>query len=272
MAQIFPALRRPLLFAHRGASAFAPENTWDAFELGHRLGAPVLELDVHLSRDGQVVVIHDATVDRTTNGTGPVRDKTYSELADLDAGYHFTRGDQVFPFRDQGCRLPLLSEVLAAFPDAAFNIEIKQRQPTMIRPVLDLLEGHDPANVLLAASDDAIMTELEAARPGCALGLSVGQVARFIKATYLRRSVEELRGRALQIPPSDPAVLFGLLPITTRAVIRKAHASGLEVHLFTLDDPKSAKTWLAKGVDGIMSNDPAALAPLFDAPKPRVNA
>src|SRR5438128_68162 len=121
---MFADLPRPLLFAHRGASAHAPENTLAAFELGSRTGADVLELDVHLTRDQRVVVIHDATVDRTTDGKGAVAELDYAALARLDAGARFRPGSG-FPFRGKRLGLPLLEEVLAAFPRAAFNIEIK---------------------------------------------------------------------------------------------------------------------------------------------------
>ena len=95
---MFDDLPRPLLFAHRGANRFAPENTLPAFDLAERTGADVLELDVHLTRDQEVVVLHDATLERTTNGHGPVKEKSYAELAALDAGYHFrtTGGEPLF--------------------------------------------------------------------------------------------------------------------------------------------------------------------------------
>src|SRR4030095_2633215 len=109
----------PDVFAHRGGAALAPENTLAAFERGLTLGADGIELDVHLSRDGAVVVHHDATVDRTTDGRGAVSGLTADELARLDAGYHF-RGDSGdgHPFRGRGIGVPRLAEVLSRFRDA----------------------------------------------------------------------------------------------------------------------------------------------------------
>ena len=263
MISLFPDLPRPLLFAHRGASRHAPENTLDAFELGLKLGAHVLEMDAHMTKDGELVVLHDATLERTTDGHGLVRDKSFAELRELDAGFHFALGGGLFPFRGQACAVPRLADVFAAFPRAGFNIELKQEQPSLVRPMLDLLERVGNRNVLLTAANDRIMAELEAAKPGCGLGLSLNQVTQVLKATYFSSKIGDLQGRALQIPLRHERLVFGLVPITTRWVIRTAHADGLEVHLFTLDAPTIAKKWLDHGVDGVMSNDPGALAGLF---------
>ena len=263
MSALFPNLLHPLLFAHRGASALAPENTFDAFELGLKLGAHVLEMDAHLTKDGEVVVFHDATLERTTNGHGLVCDKTLAELRDLDAGYHFTRGENTHPFRGQGCQIPRLEDVLRAFPTAGFNIELKDRIPSLVRPMLDILSRTGATNVLLAASDDTIMADLEAAKPGCALGLSFGQVVAVLKASYFSCTIREFRGRALQIPLRHGTLGLGLVPIATRRVIRAGHDRGMEVHLFTIDQADVAKQWLDRGADGIMSNDPGRLGSLF---------
>src|SRR5690606_6262340 len=132
----FASLPRPLLFAHRGASAEAPENTLRAFELAAQAKVDVLEMDVHLSRDGVVVVHHDALLDRTTNGSGLLKLKDYDELRRLDAGYRFKGPDGGHAFRGGSCRIPRLAEVLEAFPSFGFNIEVKQAVPSMVRAVL----------------------------------------------------------------------------------------------------------------------------------------
>src|SRR5574340_1218890 len=106
----------PRVFGHRGAAALAPENTLPSFALALALGADALELDVHGTRDGVIVVIHDDTLERTTKGQGAVRDHTWSALSQLDAGYHFTHDGRTFPFRGQGVRLPTLDAVLQRFP------------------------------------------------------------------------------------------------------------------------------------------------------------
>src|SRR5918994_4145382 len=110
----------PVNLAHRGASALAPENTLEAFRMAVEAGAGGLELDVHLTRDGHVVVIHDETVDRTTGGTGAVAEMTLDELRGLDAGHDFSPdGGSTLPYRDRNVLVPTLAEVLREFPGVA---------------------------------------------------------------------------------------------------------------------------------------------------------
>lgn len=261
MPPIFPDLPRPLLFAHRGASRHAPENSLAAFELAVRSGADVLELDVHQSSDGEVVVIHDAKLERTTDGSGAVAAHSFAELNRLDAGCRFVSDSGAAVFAGKGIRIPRLAEVFAAFAgsDCAFNIEIKQREPSIIGATLDLLAQVGPARVVLAAADDVIMEELEAAQPAVPLGMSIGQCFAALRGAYIGGVPAHFAGRAMQIPPWAK----GFIPVATGRLLRAARAAGVEVHLWTIDDPRQASRWLARGVDGIMSNDPGALAGLF---------
>src|SRR3954466_10045111 len=110
----FFAASRPQVFAHRGGSALGPENTIAAFDMGMAAGADGLELDVHLSADGVVVVHHDPTLDRTTDASGPVAARTAAELARVDAGYRFTKNGE-YPFRGQGIGVPTLAEVFRRY-------------------------------------------------------------------------------------------------------------------------------------------------------------
>lgn len=262
MPRPFPNLPRPLLFGHRGACLHAPENTMPSFELAVHSGADILEMDVHTSSDGEVVVHHDDTLARTTNGTGPVRSLGYAELAKLDAGYRFRTDDGTHAFRDKGVSIPRLDDVLKAFPNMGFNIEIKQRTPPMIRPVLELLGKAGVSEIVLTAGDDDIMRELEAARPGVPLGLSSSQCWSVWKRAWFGGIDEhELRGRSLQVP----AWYRGVLPVLTRRVIEQAHRAGIDVHLWTINRAEVARRWLERGVDGIMSDDPGALREVIQA-------
>src|SRR5918911_3904757 len=120
----------PVNLAHRGASALAPENTIEAFRLAVEAGAGGLELDVHMTRDGHIVVIHDATVDRTTNGFGAVSEMTFHELRRFDAGHDFSPdGGPTRPYRGRGVQVPTLGEVLEEFPGVAVNIDLKDGPP-----------------------------------------------------------------------------------------------------------------------------------------------
>src|SRR5215212_218710 len=126
----FFAGKKPRLFAHRGASGEAPENTLIALQRAVELGMHYAELDVHASRDGTVVVCHDATLERTTNGHGHIRGLSLAELRAFDAGYHFSPDDgQTFPFRGTGVHIPTLVEVLQSFSTLQLTVEIKQTDP-----------------------------------------------------------------------------------------------------------------------------------------------
>src|SRR5438093_5971118 len=137
-----PALEssRPLVFAHRGGSTLGPENTIPAFDRGLALGADGLELDVHLSRDGIVVVHHDPTLDRTTNLTGAIVERTADELARADAGCRFRRGDAA-PFAGQGVGVPTLADVLARYRDARVIIELKVNSVEVARAVVEVVRA-----------------------------------------------------------------------------------------------------------------------------------
>ena len=125
MTHPFFGTTRPLLFGHRGASGECPENTIESFERALAQGAMAIETDVHLSRDGEVVVFHDADLARTTNEAGPVAERSLAELEQLDAGYRFSRDGETFPYRGKGIRIPTLHQVFQVFPDVPFNIELK---------------------------------------------------------------------------------------------------------------------------------------------------
>jgi glycerophosphoryl diester phosphodiesterase len=132
----------PLNVAHRGASARAPENTLEAFRLAVEAGAGGLELDVHMSSDGEVVVIHDATVDRTTDGSGAVAGMTLGELRALDAGYRFSPdGGRTYPYRDRDVGIPTLAEVYDEFQATYVNIEIKEARPGVEETVMQVIRG-----------------------------------------------------------------------------------------------------------------------------------
>jgi glycerophosphoryl diester phosphodiesterase len=129
-----------LVVAHRGASLQAPENTMEAYRLGVEMGADAIELDVHLSQDGELVVIHDETVDRTTDGTGAVRSMTLKTLRRLDAGARFEGADGQNPFSGRKLRIPTLDEVLDWLPEGIGLVaEVKAREA--VEPTIEALRG-----------------------------------------------------------------------------------------------------------------------------------
>jgi glycerophosphoryl diester phosphodiesterase len=252
----------PRVFGHRGAAGLAPENTLPSFALGLALGADVLELDVHASRDGVIVVAHDPTLERTTNGTGEVREHAWSVLQQLDAGYQFTRDGNDYPYRDQGVRLPTLEAVLRQFPNTQCNIEVKQQEPPIVEEVVRIINRlNATSRVMLAAEHDTIMQEIRRHAGAIPTSFSAAEVADFIgRLTGSNLGDYRPAGRALQIPPS-----FGDIELVTAESVAAAHRCGLEVHVWTINDRNEMERLLGLGVDGIMSDLPGLARSVVDA-------
>jgi glycerophosphoryl diester phosphodiesterase len=219
------------------------------------MGAPYLELDVWMTRDGAVVVIHDQTVDRTTEGSGSVEGMNLSELQRLDAGYRFCRqGEGTFPFRGQGIRVPTLEEVLVAFPQALLNIEVKQNAPPLDEAVEAVLTKTGALDRVLLASERGEILERARRRFGTRVATGISQEEGIRFAQWLlsgRRGEMRLEGQALQVPET----LDGKEYISAD-LIGAAHELGMEVHVWTVNDPSRMKSFLEMGADGIMTDFP----------------
>jgi glycerophosphoryl diester phosphodiesterase len=251
----------PRVFGHRGAAGLAPENTLPSFALGLALGADMLELDVHASRDGVVVVFHDPTLERTTNGTGPLRERSLYELQQLDAGYQHTRDGHDYPYRGHGLRIPTLEALLKDYPLAYCNIEIKQADPPIVAQVVEVIQRLDAQHrVLLAAEHDAIMEEIHHLAGDIATSFCTGEVADFVTRVQSGNwAGYRPKGRALQIPPR-----FTDIELVTKESVAAAHRCGLEVHVWTINDPDEMRQLLALGVDGIISDVPGLARVVVD--------
>ncbi len=226
----------------------------DAFATGVEHGARVLELDVHATRDGTVVVLHDETVDRTTTGSGAVRHLELEEVRSFDAGHHFRDTAGEHSFRGRDLRIPTLREVAEAFPDTALNIEIKQHAPDIVEDVIEVLEGAAALErTLLAAADVRIMKRIREAAPDVTTSFAGREVMAFV-ARVTSRILRGYRPPApvLQVPTQHRGI-----PIVTRRFVEAAHALGLEVHVWTINDEKEMVRLLELGVDGIVTDDVA---------------
>lgn len=258
----FFSQKRRRVFGHRGAAGLAPENTIPSFALALSLGADILELDVHASRDGVIVVSHDPTLERTTNGDGVLRDQRWDALEKLDAGYRFTRDGHDFPFRGQGIRLATLESVFRLFPLALCNIEIKQEDPPIVEEVLNLVQRLDAQHrVLLAAEHDSIMQAIRRHAGDIVTSFSAAEVADFV-GRFNGPGFTDYKpaGRALQIPSS-----FGDIRLVTAESVAAAHRLGLEVHVWTVNQREEMDALLAIGVDGIISDLPGVARVAVDA-------
>jgi len=243
--------------AHRGGAGLYPENTLLAFSCAaRRRRADVLEMDVHATRDGHIVVIHDRTVDRTTDGRGRVSDFTLAELKKLDAGYNFTSdGGKTYPYRGRKLSIPTLQEVFTFLPDMRFNIEIQQVAPPIEEKLYGLvLENDMPRKVLVAAKNDQVRRRFERLNEaGIDTSASISQALGFVicrKFNLFYRPVVE----ALQVPEK-----FGALKVITPDFIKDAHDGGIMVHAWIINRKEDMKRLIAMGVDGIITDYPDRL-------------
>jgi glycerophosphoryl diester phosphodiesterase len=248
---------RPLCFAHRGGSALWPENTLLSFQGALELGCDALELDLRETRDGQLVVFHDARLERTTNGRGLLSDLTLRELKQLDAGYRFSPDNVYFPYRGQGVAIPTLEEVIELDTQIRLNVEIKPEQPDLAEKLWHFIERyglHD--RMLVASHQDPLLRAFRHISSGrVATSASFREALTFWSATCLG-----LAGGltpqycALQVPPR-----YRGLTVVSRRLIRVAHSIGLHVHVWTIDEPPEMHRLLELGVDGLMSDRPDLL-------------
>ncbi len=243
-----PGLRN---IAHRGGSLLRPEETLLAYEHAVEVGADVLEMDLHASKDGVIVLHHDATLERTTDGTGRLDQRTYAELQQLDAGYRFTRdGGVTFPYRGRGVRIATLREVLTRFPDKLFSAELKQVDPPIVDAVLAVLaETGAEDRVLLVSFSDATVRAIRQKNPRVVTG--AGMVEMLVLAALAPDK------EAAYVPPCP---FFQMAwAATTAPLLARAHAKGVRVQAWTVNDAAEMRALLALGVDGIMSDDPELL-------------
>jgi glycerophosphoryl diester phosphodiesterase len=245
----------PLLIAHRGGSHLAPENTLFAFRRAlDWWRADLLEIDVHPTRDGDCVVIHDASVDRTTDGRGPVAGFTVDELRRLDAGHRFTPdGGATHPFRGRGIRLSTLREVLQALPDARVNVEVKdgRAQQAVRRTIHELDAEH---RVLVAAGDSrnrALFHDYPGPTSAGAQDLYAFYAMHLTGTTRLYRPPVD----AFQMPERS-----GGRQVLTPRWVAQAHAHNVAIHVWTVDEEADMRRLLDWGVDGIISDRPDRLA------------
>lgn len=239
---------RPVI-AHRGASGRAPENTLQAFELGATEGADAFELDVRLSSDGEPVVIHDATLARTTDRTGPVRARTLADLRTADAGFRFTTdGGRTFPFRDAGVRIPTLGEVLRTFPGMPMLIEIKEPEAQAAVRRLLVAEGATGRCVLASEHHEALQIFMG---PPFARAASGAEISALYRAVLLRRPPPHVPYRLLSVPRK-----YRLLTVPTPRFVAAARSLGCPVDVWTINETATARALWARGVAGIVTNFP----------------
>jgi glycerophosphoryl diester phosphodiesterase len=248
----------PLTFAHRGGAGLWPENTLEAFRGAIALGCSHLETDLRLTRDGQIVLFHDATLERTTDGIGEVSAYTLEQLRRLDAGYRFSPQAQGFPARGRGLTIPTFAELVALSPRVCFNVEIKERgHPDLPEALWEFIQRHALAERIVVAAEHHGLLESfrELAEGRVATSATKRECWEFLLASGLGLGSRlAVSYQALQIPVS----VAGWRILTPR-LLAAAHRLGIAVHVWTIDEPAEMNQLLDLGVDGVMSDYPDRL-------------
>lgn len=253
-----PILRldRRLVFAHRGGARLRPENTLVAFDHGVALGCDGLELDVHLAADGVPVVLHDTTLDRTTDTTGPVGALTSRQLASVDAAARFAV-DGAYPFRGLGHAVPTLAEVLRRFPALPLIIELKGHDPRLADATLEELTRADALpRVCVGGVSRALLQRVRRARPDAVTSAAREETRWALYRSWLGFAPRG-RYRAFQVPE----VKQGHRVVSPRFV-GAAHRAGLAVQVWVVDDTADMARLLAWGVDAVITDRPDLAVPL----------
>lgn len=254
----------PLVIAHRGGMGLWPENTLFAFERAVALGVDMLEMDLHLSQDAQLVVIHDATLERTSNGQGPVAHYSLAELQALDAGYRWSAdGGLSYPYRNQGIRIASLEEVLQRLPLAPKVIEMKVPDIGMEALLCEMLASHDQLDrVIVGSFHERSLTRFRALCPDVATAAGPVSVRLFLALNWLGLShLISPSYQTLQIPEQHSGV-----PLASARLLDNAHARNLQVMLWTINEQPAMQRLLEMGANGLITDYPERALQLLGRP------
>jgi glycerophosphoryl diester phosphodiesterase len=231
-----------------------------SFRRALELGVDVLETDAHLTRDGHVVLSHDPTGRRCCNVARELSASRLDEVREWDAGWGFRDAERRRPFAGQGIRIPTLEEVLVEFRGVRLNIDIKQTDPPMVEPLLELLKRHKAeGQVTLASFHLRTLLRVRVAGYSGETALPEAEVATMLFAPALLFSVLPWRGQAAQLPLSS-----GRLRFDTADMVARCHRLGIRLDYWVVNDPAVAGRLLELGADGIMTDDPRAIAPVVE--------
>ncbi len=245
----------PRVIAHRGDSKHFPENTIEAFTSAVKMNIDVIETDVHLSKDNIVVIWHDETLDRNTNGSGRIEDHVLSELLEFDAGFTFTKdGGKTFPFRGKGVKLCTLEEALEKCPNQRFNIDLKTDDLKIVDEFIKIVRKHDAEDRVCCASFH--LSNLQAIRkkaPDILTSVTTKEVIPLLFKQKLNILPKKLADRRIifQVP-----VAQGIIKVITPRFIKMMHERGAIIMVWTINDEMEMERLFKLGVDSIMTDDP----------------
>jgi glycerophosphoryl diester phosphodiesterase len=271
--------RRVIAYAHQGGAKEAPSSTIFAIRQALSLGVAAIELDVHATADGRLVVCHDTTLDRTSDGHGPIAAHTLAEIRLLDNAYWFVpgedavtgRGEEDYPLRarfpaDPDLGVATLEEVLETCEGVLLNLDVKQSAPDVVpyeSTLARVLASYGRSDdVIVASFLDSATDAFRELAPGIGTSAGTGAVADFVRAVRAGAEPPESARRhvALQVPAS-----FAGIEIVDEEFVEVAHECGLAVHVWTIDDEDEMRRLLALGVDGIITDRPSVLQALLES-------
>ncbi len=257
-----PGDHKPLVLAHQGGEGLWPSNTLFAFQQAARADADVVDTDMHMTKDGVLVLMHDEAVDRTTNGHGAIRDLTHAEIKQLDAAYNFSIDDgKTFPYRGQGITIPTLEELFQAYPDKRFGIEIKQTDPipTAQRFCALIRQYRMQDKVLISSFRQENMDAFRTECPEVATSATENEVKLFYVLNLLGMTrILTPNYSSFQVPEES-----GGLPVPTPQFIAAARERHLPIVPWTINEEADLKRMIDLGMDGINTDYPERLLQLL---------
>lgn len=240
----------PIVIAHRGGAGLRPENTLEAFEHAAALGVDAFECDLHLSRDGEVVVIHDPTLDRTTDATGRVGSRTAAELAAVDAGARFPWPPGVRP--TARCGVPRLRDLLVRFPATPFVLELKGSSPAIATAALAVVRAHGALDrVCFGGFEDRVIAAVRGAGAGVATSAAKEEIRWALYRSWIGLSPRSPRFRGYQVPER-----YGATRVISRRFVRVMRRAGLPVQVWTVNREADMRRLLAWGVQALITDVP----------------
>lgn len=257
----------PLVIAHRAGDQIAPGNTMAAIELSSKLGVDMIEVDLHITKDGVIVLAHDPIVDRTTDGTGYVSDYTLDEFLSLDAGFHFQDLEGEYPYRGVGVYKPPLREVFDRFPDMNYMLEVKHTNPpevhqNIVEELWNIIEEYDMHDqVMVSSFNQKIINRFDQLANGSvALGTGREGVFNFtIAHKFYMRNLYQPTGDVIQLPRANSWFNF-----FTKEMLEGAKRQGLDLHYWTINDELTMRQMIDAGVDGIITDRPDLLIEILE--------
>lgn len=247
----------PRVVAHRGDSKHFPENTLPAFESAVKMGIDVVETDIHITKDGQLVIWHDPTLERNTDGTGRVEDHSLAELRCYDAGYTFTKdGGKSYPFRGQGVRICTLSEALEACPGQRFNIDLKTKCPEIVDAFIETIRRHDAVDRVVGASFHlSNLKKLRKDAPEILTSVTTAEVVPLLFRQKTHTLPSSFKRKIIfQIPRQA-----GPIKVVTPSFVDAMHKRDAIVMVWTINEEAEMRELFNMGVDTVMTDDPATV-------------